>query len=290
MEIMMNDKSLQALLCLLLVITLPSCVAKVDETRPSVTFALSSDLLYVGEYPTVQVQVTAPPSGTVRVVKSDRSWWASRFLWSVASPVGGSDGGPGGCIVARQDEDDDFLELTPGQTRAMEFGISYWAKKPARYIISLEFAPTPDRSYVVRDELVLTYRNIPPDDVVRRVRLPVARSPNYPNMADPGSVEFLNVRTDRGQVLLFHRLNEDGTTFRLDRVHGLDHDSDLAVVPDYSEGKIDPTWWVRFKLGGKQHLIQLNHALGKILRKTVVDDTDPEPPLPKAQEEPVIDR
>jgi hypothetical protein len=267
------SKSIRALLCLALLITAPSCAGAGADPRPRVEFALERDLLYLGESPKLKVTVTAPPGRAVTVVKTDRVDTRRCLHANMVNPEGR--------IAYCLDEphrqpvqaDGDFSDLAPGQTRTMEFSVPYWygATKPGKYRMKIEFTPTTDSEFVVRHELKVTYRAIPPEDIMCQVRMPVPPNRHHANQEDRGFVSFLNVKTDKGYELLFYRDNGHKLQF-LTRVHPLDRDSTLTVVPKFfDEDSFNQEYWVVFNKGGVLYLAQLPHPVGGILRKTVIE-------------------
>lgn len=257
--------SRRALMSLSLLIAATSCAG--EENRPQVDISLTQEVFYVREVPTLRLAVTAPRGRAVTVVNTDRVRTRCCLVGQITSPEGRT----AWCFVEPHLHPvyahGDFSELPPGQQRLMEFEVPHvWVATPGKYRMQLQFTPTPDPNYVVRRELTVTYRGIPPEDVLWQFRIPIPRNPHHANQEDLGFASFMNVKTDRGCELFFYE--EKGA---LNRVLPLDPDSKLTVLPKYfNQNTFDQEYWVVFNQGGKLQLAQLTRT-GSLLRTTVID-------------------
>lgn len=181
------------------------------KSEPKVKVELRPGTLYVGESPWIRVTVTAPRNRDVRVVRADTALARGCLSLVVVDPSGlwQYANGP---EVLRVNGDDDFSVVPAGQTRDMHFAAAYRSRMPGQHVVHVQFTPTPDKDYVIDEVLTAEFKTIPASDVVCKVRLPVPHNPYFKNVSDWGTVEFMNVRTEKGYQMLFHHMNDRGDT------------------------------------------------------------------------------
>src|SRR5262245_50617130 len=158
MKTLVPSRPLLALLCLVLLVAAPPCAGADGDPRPRVDFALERDLLYLGESPRLKVTVTAPPNRAVTVVNADRVLSRRCLHANMVNPEGRTEYCLDEPTGYPRHAYGDFSDLASGQARAMEFVVPYLsAIKPGKYQMTLEFTPTTDPQFVVRNELRVTY-------------------------------------------------------------------------------------------------------------------------------------
>jgi hypothetical protein len=166
----------------------------------------------------------------------------------------------------------DFLVLPAG--KSVEWAVSVMARPvaPGKYTVKTEFAPTPDETYKVRQELTVTYEDIPPELIAHKVVMPLPFNPNHPGRrGDVDEIQLMNVKTAKGFHLFFKLVKQKGTSIYVERLFPLVEDTRLmAVSKFFDRPEFTQQIWVVYNKGTDLFLAQLDAVTGQVLENSPI--------------------
>lgn len=242
---------------------------------PVAELALARTEVFAGEDPGLVVTVTAPASGEVSVVKSDRA-----HLGFLRADLIGPDGRrvPGGIPHARRrDEPDDFTRLAAGRSVTLYGDVVAQPPMPGEYRVDVSFRPTPDRSYVVRKQFKLNSRLLIAQDIVNWSTVGV---PDDDPRGRDRTVDILVVQTGKTRTLFYRRVGPEGS-LRLQRLWPVVEPDKLTTKVDgYDRGRVAGTIKITYEDDGNPVTAEVDYWTGAVVKPPPVAVAPPPRPRP----------
>lgn len=240
-----------------------------SQAEATVEVSMESPVVYLGEYPRIRVRIKAPSDKPVHAV--DYAMPSVMYRGLSTLDASGQWRSVMGNYCGVKSNESDFVELAAGQSRDRTITVLQPFVVAGPHKIRVELMPFQDQGFVIDRALDLIAREIPPGDIVAKVRVPITLSPTYDAPGDEQKhVEFLNVSTEKGHELIMCRLGGNGICNRLVRICELDRDSRLDVHSEMEAWEMEPRFWVTYNRGGWLHRIRVVILHGEVVdRKTI---------------------
>jgi hypothetical protein len=237
--------------------------------------ALVREKVYLREAPVVKVTLVADKNSPAMVIK-DQFRALQRGAVSVDLIASPGDRVPSSLPnFDRTERPDDFERLQPGQTKVYHLEVVSSPPMPGDYIVRVEFAPTTDPSWKIRQDLRVQYVDIPVTSI--KENIPLVDRIGHGAHAQNRTVELLKVMSEEGCQLIYRSFTPEGKVDLVQRLCPLDISSRLAAVSKafwHKPEQRDRVWlsqvWVAFNREGELHLVKLDAVAGNILEDTIL--------------------
>lgn len=226
----------------------------------------ASRYLYVGQAPTIRLQVSCTGQSEKSVISPNRIFSLRALRLDVIDPDGNllPDGLP---TCHREEGADDYVSLQPGQI--MDYCVTGLVRlqRPGKYLLKVWFRPTPKEKDEIAKEYVISCTEIPRENIVRKVWAVLPKNPRQSSVGRE-VVDFQIVKSTKGCILFYRSVNGHFKSFsqvKLQPLFPVEATTTIVVAPMfYDQGELIQQLWLTYSQGDQLRAARIDY-LGALI-------------------------